>query len=179
MLDVKITDKGADCILQAAGGQLPIRINGQDDLEIHQKFGVDLKTMVNTNADKIGQPSATKDPVEFSITGKFSSAADVKIEVKKDDGWHELYAKKGETACKILVNTNFEWPDERQSLKAKYPKFVDWVNDPTNRIRPFSSSASADHRSAALIPYGSPLLPASWRAIFLDQRYDGSRLQDG
>ena len=33
--------------------------------------------------------------------------------------------------CKILVNTNFEWPDERQSLKAKYPKFVDWVNDPT------------------------------------------------
>ena len=131
VLDVKITDKGADCILQAAGGQLPIRINGQDDLEIHQKFGVDLKTMVNTNADKIGQPSATKDPVEFSITGKFSSADDVKIEVKKDDGWHELYAKKGETACKILVNTNFEWPDERQSLKAKYPKFVDWVNDPT------------------------------------------------
>ena len=132
VLDVKITDKGADCILQAAGGQLPIRINGQDDLEIHKLFKVeDLKTMVNTNADKIGQPSATKDPVEFSITGKFSSAADVKIEVKKDDGWHELYAKKGETACKILVNTNFEWPDERQSLKAKYPKFVDWVNDPT------------------------------------------------
>ena len=131
VLDVKITDKGADCILQAAGGQLPIRINGQDDLEIHQKFGVDLKTMVNTNADKIGQPSATKDPVEFSITGKFSSADDVKIEVKKDDGWHELYAKKGETACKILVNTNFEWPDERQSLKAKYPKFVEWVHDPT------------------------------------------------
>ena len=132
VLDVRITDKGADCILQAAGGQLPIRINGQDDLEIHKLFKVeDLKTMVNTNADKIGQPSATKDPVKFSIIGKFSSADDVKIEVKKDDGWHELYAKKGETACKILVNTNFEWPDERQSLKVKYPKFVDWVNDPT------------------------------------------------
>lgn len=134
VLDVKITDKGADCILQAAGGQLPIRINGQDDLEIHQKFGVDLKTMVNTKADKIGQPSATKDPVEFSIIGKFSSAADVLIEVNKGTDkpdWRPLYAKKGETACKILVNTNFEWPDERQSLKAKYPKFVDWVNDPT------------------------------------------------
>ena len=135
VLDVKITDKGADCILQAAGGQLPIRINGQNDLEIHQKFGVDLKTMVNTNADKIGQPSATKDPVEFSITGKFSSADDVLIEVNKGTtdkpDWRPLYAKKGETACKILVNTNFEWPDERQSLKVKYPKFVDWVNDPT------------------------------------------------
>ena len=136
VLDVKITDKGADCILQAAGGQLPIRINGQDDLEIHKLFKVeDLKTMVNTNADKIGQPSATKDPVEFSITGKFSSADDVLIEVNKGTtdkpDWRPLYAKKGETACKILVNTNFEWPDERQSLKAKYPKFVDWVNDPT------------------------------------------------
>lgn len=136
VLDVKITDKGADCILQAAGGQLPIRINGQDDLEIHKLFKVeDLKTMVNTNADKIGQPSATKDPVEFSITGKFSSADDVLIEVNKGTtdkpDWRPLYAKKGETACKILVNTNFEWPDERQSLKVKYPKFVDWVNDPT------------------------------------------------
>ena len=132
VLDVKITDKGADCILQAAGGTLPIRINGQDGPEVHELFGVDTDVMVNTNAEKKGLKGKSGLPaVSFSITGKFSSADDVKIEVKKDDGWHELYAKKGDAACKILVNTNFEWPDERQSLKAKYPKFVDWVNDPT------------------------------------------------
>ena len=132
MLDVKLTKTGADCILQAAGGQLPIRINGDDDLEVHKKFGVDQKTMVNTNADKKGLPSAKKDPVSFSITGSFSSVKDVKIEVKKQDGkWHELYAKTGDSACKILVDTTFKWPDEQQSIKEVYPKFEDWVKDPT------------------------------------------------
>ena len=132
VLDVKLTKTGADCILQAAGGQLPIRINGDDDLEVHKKFGVDQKTMVNTNADKKGLPSAKKDPVSFSITGSFSSVKDVKIEVKKQDGkWHELYAKTGDSACKILVDTTFKWPDEQQSIKEVYPKFEDWVKHPT------------------------------------------------
>ena len=86
--------------------------------------------MVNTNAPK----GVKKDPVKFSITsitGSFKSVKDVKIEVKKDGNWHELYAKTGESACKILVTTDFVWPDEQQSIKAKYPKFVDWVKDPT------------------------------------------------
>ena len=132
VLDVKLTKTGADCTLQAAGGQLPIRINGQDDLEVHKMFGVDQKTMVNTNADKKGLPSAKKEPYEFSITGSFTSVKDVKIEVKKDDGkWHELYANTGDSACKILVDTTFNWPDEQQSIKAVYSKFEDWVKDPT------------------------------------------------
>jgi hypothetical protein len=70
--------------------------------------------------------------VSFSITGSFSSVKDVKIEVKKQDGkWHELYAKTGDSACKILVDTTFKWPDEQQSIKEVYPKFEDWVKDPT------------------------------------------------
>jgi hypothetical protein len=135
VLDVTLTKEGADCVLQAAGGQLPIRINGENGgklLEVHEMFGVDQKTMVNTNADKKGLPSAKKDPVSFSITGSFSSVKDVKIEVKKQDGkWHELYAKTGDSACKILADTTFKWPDEQQSIKEVYPKFEDWVKDPT------------------------------------------------
>ena len=132
VLDVKLTKTGADCILQAAGGQLPIRINGQDDLEVHKMFGVDQKTMVNTNADKKGLPSAKKDPYPFSITGSFKSVKDVKIEVKKQDGkWHELYAKTGDSSCKILVETSFKWPDEQNSIKVVYSKFVSWVKDPS------------------------------------------------
>jgi hypothetical protein len=130
VLDVTLTKTGADCVLQAAGGQLPIRINLNDNLEVHKLFGVDLKTMVNTNADKKGLPGAKKDPVKFSITGSFKSVKDIVIQVKKDDDWHELYAKKGDTACKILVTTDFVWPDEQESLKQKYTKFVDWVKDP-------------------------------------------------
>ena len=140
VLDVTLTEDGADCVLQAAGGQLPIRINGENGgklLEVHEMFGVDQKTMVNTNADKQGLPSAKKDPVKFSITGSFKSVKDVKIEVKKDDGkWHELYAKQGDSACKILVDPTFPWPDEKESLKAVYPKFTNYVADPTVKWYP-------------------------------------------
>ena len=137
VLDVTLTDEGADCVLQAAGGQLPIRINGDDNYEVHKLFGVDQKTMVNTNADKKGLPSAKKEPYKFSIKGTFSSVKQVPIEVKKEDGkWHPLYADTGKPACKILVDPTFPWPDEKESLKAVYPKFTDWVKDPTVKWYP-------------------------------------------
>ena len=140
VLDVTLTKDGADCVLQAAGGQLPIRINGENGgklLEVHEMFGVDQKTMVNTNADKKGLPSAKKDPVSFSIKGSFSSVKQVLIEVKKEDGkWHPLYADTGKPACEILVDTAFKWPDEKESLKVVYPKFTNYVADPTVKWYP-------------------------------------------
>ena len=137
VLDVTLTDEGADCVLQAAGGQLPIRINGDDNYEVHKLFGVDQKTMVNTNADKKGLPSAKKEPYKFSIKGTFSSVKQVPIEVKKEDGkWHPLYADTGKPACKILVDPTFPWPDEKESLKAVYPKFIDYVNNPSVKWYP-------------------------------------------
>ena len=140
VLDVTLTKDGADCVLQAAGGTLPLRINGENGgklLEVHEMFGVDQKTMVNTNADKQGLPSAKKDPVPFSIKGPFSSVKEVLIEVKKDDGkWHPLYAKPGDSACKILVDPTFKWLDEKESLKAVYSKFTKYVADPTVKWYP-------------------------------------------
>lgn len=130
VLDVNLTSTGADCILQAAGATLPIRINGQDDLEVHKLFGVSQSTMVNTN----WPGGVKKDPVSFKIIGSFKSAKDVKIEVNRGTTspiWIELFADRGEPACKIAVSTIFEWPDERQSIKKRYPKFPDWVNDPS------------------------------------------------
>ena len=73
-----------------------------------------------------------KDPVKFSIKGSFSSVKEVLIEVKKDDGkWHPLYAKPGDSACKILVDPTFKWADECHSIGDPdyYPKFFDWVKD--------------------------------------------------
>ena len=135
VLDVTLTKDGADCVLQAAGGQLPLRINGDDDLEVHKMFGVDQKKMVNTinlaKHPELEPYKVDKDSVKFTIKGSFSSVKDVKIEVKKSDGkWHELYAKLGGSACKIVVKPTFKWPDELESLKAVYPKFTDYVKDP-------------------------------------------------
>ena len=134
VLDVTLTKDGADCVLQAAGAELPIRVNGDDKLEVHKLFEVDQKVMVNTNAEKKGLKGETKEPVKFSLTGKFNSVKDVKIEVNKGTAekpnWIPLYANQGEPACKIAVGTDFKWPDELESIKVKYPKFVDWVKDP-------------------------------------------------
>ena len=137
VLDVSLTKDGAECVLQAAGGQLPLRINYDDNYEVHKLFGVEQKIMVNTNADKKGLPSAKKDPVKFSIKGSFKSIDEVMIQVYKDDGkWHPLYADTGKPACKILVDTTFKWPDELESIKAVYPKFTDYVKEPTVKWYP-------------------------------------------
>ena len=141
VLDVTLTKDGADCVLQAAGGQLPLRINGDDDLEVHKMFGVDQKKMVNTinlaKHPELEPYKVDKDSVKFTIKGSFSSVKDVKIEVKKSDGkWHELYAKLGGSACKIVVKPTFKWPDELESLKAVYPKFIDYVKEPTVKWYP-------------------------------------------
>ena len=131
VLDVQLTETGANCKLQAAGATLKIRVNGDDNLEVHKLFGVvDQKVMVNTNADKAGLANAKKDPVEFSLTGNFKSADDILIQVFRQNKWMTLKAPKGDAASKIVVPSTFEWPDERQSLKAKYPDFLNYVKDP-------------------------------------------------
>ena len=131
VLDVALTDKGADCKLQAAGATLKIRINGNDNLEVHKLFGVDQNQMVNTHAGKASLPGPDGlGPIEFSIDGSFSSVDDIKIEVYRQNRWMTLHAPKGDAASKIVVPITFEWPDERQSLKAKYPDFLKYVQNP-------------------------------------------------
>ena len=133
VLDVALVDGGAKGVLQAAGATLKIRINGDDNLEVHKLFNVAQEVMVNTNAAKKGLKGADNlDPVEFDITGSFSDVKDILIQVERKKGsntWTELKAPKGTAASKICVDTDFKWPDERESLKARYPDFVNYVRD--------------------------------------------------
>lgn len=131
VLDVALVEGGADCVLQAAGATLPIRINGDDNLEVHKMFGVDQRIMVNTNADKAGLAHAKKDPVKFHLEGSFNTIDDIKIEVFRQNRWIKLFAVTGAEACKIAVKSlDFVWPDERVSLKAAYPNFLKYVQEP-------------------------------------------------
>lgn len=136
VLDVRITATGADCILQAAGATLPIRINGDDQLEVHRLFNVAQNVMVNTHATERGlKNGATCEPVTFTLTGQFETAADIQIEVNKGTVesplWITLFANRGEPACKIAVDDTVVWPDERVSIKDVYPHFPEWVGNPT------------------------------------------------
>ncbi len=125
----------------AEGGPLPLRINRDNDLEVHKLFGVapdgfDPETyteklpMVNTGA------GPEKNPVVFELTtGKKNiadalDAKDLPIEVFKNGEWLPLTAVKGEPASKIAVwDVNFQWLKERKSIKDEYPLFLDWCRD--------------------------------------------------
>lgn len=108
-------------ILQAAGGTLPLEVGG---VEVHEKFGVPVTTMVNTGG-------VTKDPVTFELPGTFDYQPDkIQVRVQKDGNWIELEARKGKVASKICVAVDCDWCSERQDIETKYPSFSKYVSDP-------------------------------------------------
>ena len=125
----------------AAGGTLPLTVgwDGQgtnwNDYEVHNIFGVSTGTMVNTN----WKTGVTKAYVTKTFTGSFSTYNDVKIMVLKGEKWELITAHTGWPASKILVNTTYQWCDEREDIGIKYnsvtsgcPKsFRDYVKDPS------------------------------------------------
>ena len=136
-------DTKATVTLRAAGGTLPLRVAGE---EVHAKFGnYPVKCMINTKAGKILNAELKKQgysfadnvaPVSFEVTvrSKENRGNDILIEVQKADEngnpvWYPIEAKQGQPAAKIAVDTKFEWCNEKQSLKTKYPNFVNWVQN--------------------------------------------------
>ena len=120
-------EQGTWIRLMAAGGTLPLYIGTKaDEYEVHNMFKVSQTTMVNTgqNAHK------AKDPVEFKYSNSQVNAKDIPIIVIKNDIEFRLSAQRGEPASKIAVsNMNFDWADERQSIKERYPSFVKWAQE--------------------------------------------------
>ena len=137
VFDVKYGDN-AKIRLLAAGGTLKLRLDGNDAYEVHQLFDVDQDYMVNTNALGKGLKGNARDmePVVFNLGRAIYSPADakdIKVEVFKNGEWQELTAVKGEPATKIAVGVDYEWLDERTSIKDEYPLFVGWA-DGTNFV---------------------------------------------
>lgn len=105
--------------LQAAGGTLPLYVGGQ---EVHEKFGVSTKTMVNTGV------GASKDPVSFVLDGTFNrDANNIVVQVEKEGEPMTITANRGQVASKIAVEPNYEWCSEKQDIEAKYPNFGKYV----------------------------------------------------
>lgn len=137
VIDLKFDGTNAVVMLRAAGGTLPLRFgNGNDKVwEVHELFDVDEQVMVNTHAEKIrGAKYATKAAVRQELGYGISSASEAKdkliIEVYKNNQWCELTAETAEPAAKIAVGTDYQWLDERTSIKDVYPNFVSWVQNP-------------------------------------------------
>lgn len=122
VFDVQWIDGGAKIRIMAAGGTYPLRINGEDALEVHGLFEVSTKTMVNTFAGK----KTDYDPVIKTITGNFvnsdneNDASLIKVEVNKGTGYIELTAPTGKVASKICVDPKVDWCDEYQDIDEKW-----------------------------------------------------------
>jgi hypothetical protein len=134
VFDVKFDANNAYIKLLAAGGTLPLRIDGKDIWEVHKLFGVDQDYMVNTNAKKqnLKGNERDKEPIEFRLGRGINDASEansIKIEVYKNGNWLELEAPIGEPAAKLAVGIDFNWLDERTSIKGTYTNFVTWARD--------------------------------------------------
>ena len=114
--------------LMAAGGTLPLYIGSvAEENEVHHMFNVSESTMVNTYHGRHSE----KTPVEYKYSNSIVSAKAIPIIVIKDGITFTLSAERGEPASKIAVDLkakpNFEWADERQSIKVRYPMFAKWA----------------------------------------------------
>ena len=144
VIDIKYGNPAKIC-LQAAGGTLPLRINENNNLEVHKLFGVwpadyqlgdgdkteanpkpVLLPMINTGAGPEKDPVVlTTDQISVDIQNA-AAANGLKIEVYKNGSWQELTARQGKAACKLAVKPSFHWQKEYTSIKASYPLFLDW-----------------------------------------------------
>ena len=115
--------------LYAAGGTLPLKIGtavGQGE-EVHALFKVPTSTMVNTG---VGADGVTKEPVEFTLTGTFNSAADIIVSVDKTSkgaaGYMQMTAKIGQAPCLLFIPLNTKWVDEYENIEKAYTWFGSW-----------------------------------------------------
>jgi hypothetical protein len=150
----RIDDTQASITLEAAGGTLPLRINSTDGVggwEVHELFGVDVKTMVNTKAQDKGLKGADKPAVTafnnepLIVTGDFTTenfnaaVKAIRVEVKKvvngEERWLPLEAEVGKAACKFGVPATLDWALERTNVNSAF-NFSEWVQNPSVTLRP-------------------------------------------
>jgi hypothetical protein len=121
-------------ILKAAGGTLPLYIDGQ---EVHQLYAeanptldIDQYTMINTHAERNGRKgkSGLADivftPSNYTSGNTTSTigviANSIEVYVMKGGVPCVLEAPAGDVASKIAVGDDFDWCDERQDIDDKY-----------------------------------------------------------
>jgi len=141
VLDVKFLE-GTDNVrirVTAAGATLPIRINGEDALEVHGLYGQPTNIMINTGAAAAGYPAQAyeeKYPAAATFERTISGVDDsygkkIKIEVQKtvngEKKWFELEARPGQPASKMGVMPDYTYCTERQDIRGWYSNFISWV----------------------------------------------------
>lgn len=111
-------DPATIIIVRAAGGTLSATI---EEKEIHNLFGVETSSMVNT-----GLKTA---PVAIFRIPQVAKAKDIKVMVGNDTGTWELKTATGAAPQKICVPNGTRWNKEYKSIELSYPNFRNYVQD--------------------------------------------------
>ena len=120
VFDVAFNGGGAVVILQAAGGTLPLFIN---DIEVHEAFGVPVKTIVNTGLGESKEKVIFRIPDVWNLNG-------IKLTVDNQEvGVYQLNTEVGSAPQMICVDTDFDWPAERENIGTKYSNFSEYVQN--------------------------------------------------
>ena len=143
VIDVKFlgNDQVKICVV-AAGGTLPLRINGEDELEVHKLYGKATNIMINTCRTEALQKkypnhynTSTYPEFTRTISGvDADNGRSIKLEVQKklksgELKWFEMEAKRGQPAAKFAVKTGVDYCNEREKISSKYSLFGDWVEN--------------------------------------------------
>lgn len=110
-------------IVRAAGGQMPIYVAGK---EIHQG-GVGY--MFNTSNPDYNFASVL---VEDSIISSNASTFDfnsIPVEVEANGERLVAGSNIGQAPEKIAVDLDYKWCREKESIKTKYPRFIEYVGN--------------------------------------------------
>lgn len=108
-------------ILRAAGGTLPMYVDGN---EVHELLGVPNGHMTNTlNKNEVP-------PVIFKLKEvKSANPKDIEIRVFNNGRDYTITSENGEAPGKLCLPMTVDWTNERQNIKDKYPNFVKWIEN--------------------------------------------------
>ena len=130
--DEVLSSEKVEIVLKAAGGTLPLYIDGK---EVHQLYAaanptldIDQYTMINTLAESKGlKGKSGLADITFPTTNYDKNAStigeianSISIYVVKGGEPCVLKAPKGDVASKVAVGIDYEWCNERQDIDEKY-----------------------------------------------------------
>jgi hypothetical protein len=128
--------------IQAAGGTMPIYINGR---EVHAELGLTgpnaAKTMVNTDAgayadgvNYFAEDVPAPAPFDLTIDGGISKDnflqdvnEKIKITLQREGSEIEVIAHPGEPTAKIAVPVGTPWAKEKVNMSTAFRNFSTWV----------------------------------------------------
>ena len=140
-----ISNSVVSITLKAAGGTLPLYVDGKEVHQLYQENNMTLfinqYTMINTHAEALSL-SGISDlaDITWTTTNYTGStiediANSIDVMVKKNGQEIHLAAPVGGIASKIGVKTDYVWCNERQDIEEKY-KLIDGTS-PFRECSPF------------------------------------------